>query len=185
MAPSAARDRDATSDLAKLFHVGALIRQVRNAEGLRRILEHFFRVPVGIEEFVGHWLPLGAGERTYLGYDGATLGAGAVLGAGVWDRQHKFRIRLGPLTLNQYESFLPGGAPLKELVDWVRLYLCFEFDWDVRLTLKEREVPRLALGSGGRLGWTTWLGQRPRGTDAEDVCLDAEAFVDREGARAA
>ncbi|HET9358200.1 MAG TPA: type VI secretion system baseplate subunit TssG [Vicinamibacterales bacterium] len=185
MAPNEARDRDATPDLAKLFHVGALIRQVRNAEGLRRILQHFFKVPVGIEEFVGHWLPLGARERTYLGHDGATLGAGSVLGAGVWDRQHKFRIRLGPLTLKQYESFLPGGTPLRELVDWIRLYLCFELDWDVRLLLKEREVPRLTLGGGGRLGWTTWLGQRRRGTDADDVCLDAEAFVDREGVRAA
>ena len=45
-------------DLAKFFHVGALIRQVRNAEGLRQILQHFFRVPVQIEEFVGHWLSL-------------------------------------------------------------------------------------------------------------------------------
>jgi type VI secretion system protein ImpH len=70
-------------------------------------------------------------------------------------------------------------------VDWVRLYLCFELDWDLRLVLKDREVPRLTLGGGGRLGWTTWLGQRRGGTDAADVCLDAEAFVDREGAHAA
>ena len=52
--------------------------------------------------------------------EGATLGSGAVLGGRVWDRQHKFRIRLGPLTLEQYESFLPGGALLRKLVDWVR-----------------------------------------------------------------
>jgi type VI secretion system protein ImpH len=217
MASNASRDRDATPDLAKMFHVGALIRQVRNAEGLVHILQHFFKVPVGIEEFVGHWLPLGPRERTYLGRDGATLGAGSALGAGVWDRQHKFRIRLGPLTLKEYESFLPAspaspklrsneggpelrsreggpaspklrsseGGPLRQLVDWLRLYLCFELDWDLRLVLKDREVPRLTLGGGGRLGWTTWLGQRRGGTDAADVCLDAEAFVDREGAHAA
>ena len=40
------------------FTSGALIRQVRNAEGLAHILQHFFRVPVQIEEFVGHWLSL-------------------------------------------------------------------------------------------------------------------------------
>ena len=67
MAPAAFRDRDALPDLAKFFHVGALIRQVRNAEGLAHILRHFFRVPVQIEEFVGHWLSLGAGERTVSG----------------------------------------------------------------------------------------------------------------------
>ena len=152
MAPSASRDRDALPDLAKFFHVGALIRHVRNTEGLTHILQHFFRVPVQIEEFVGHWLSLGAGERTSLSSDGATLGSGAVLGGRVWDRQHKFRIRLGPLTLDQYESFLPGGKPLRKLVDWVRMYLCFELDWDVRLMLKPNEVPSLTLGSRSATG---------------------------------
>ena len=81
---SAFRDRDALPDLAKLFHVGALIRQVRNGEGLAHILQHFFRVPVHIEEFVGHWLSLSTGQRTFLSSEGAPLGAGAVLGGRVW-----------------------------------------------------------------------------------------------------
>ena len=185
LAPMPARERDALPDLAKFFHAGALIRQVRNTEGLVHILEHFFRVPVQIEEFVGHWLPLSVSERASLSGENAALGSGAVLGSRVWDRQHKFRIRLGPLTLNQYESFLPGGAPLRKLVDWVRLYLCFELDWDVRLMLKPQEVPKLTLGRGQRLGWTTWLGHRRSETSASDLCLDAEALVDREGAQAA
>jgi len=203
MSPAAFRNRDGLPDLAKFFHAGALIRQVRNSEGLAGILEHFFRVPAEVQEFVGHWLSLGVPERTCLGREGAALGAGGVLGARVWDRQHKFRIRLGPLTLAQYESFLPGGAPLRELVDWVRLYLGFELDWDVRLMLRKDEVPPLMLsskpcsgdggpvapkprsGEGGRLGWTTWLGRRRAETDADDVCLDAEAFVGYAGAPAA
>ena len=184
MAPAAFRDRDALPDLAKFFHVGSLIRQVRNVEGLTHVLQHFFRVPVRIEEFVGHWLSLSAGERTTLSSERAVLGSGAVLGSRVWDRQHKFRIHLGPLTLEQYESFLPGGVPLRKLVDWVRLYLCFELDWDVRLILKRHEVPPLKLGAGRRLGWTTWLGQRRAATPADDLCLDAEAFVSN-GVRAA
>jgi type VI secretion system protein ImpH len=184
LSPAAFRDRDALPDLAKFFHVGALIRQVRNAEGLRHILQHFFRVPVQIEEFVGHWLVLSAGERTSLSSERAALGAGAVVGGRVWDRQNKFRIRLGPLSLDQYESFLPGGAPLRKLVDWVRLYLCFELDWDVRLLLRQNEVPSLTLGGGQRLGWTTWLGRRRSDAHADDLCLDAEAFV-ADGVRAA
>ena len=185
MAPMASRDRDALPDLAKFFHVGSLIRHARNAEGLMHILQHFFRVPVRIEEFVGHWMPLKTPEQTSLVRDGAGLGSGAVLGSRVWDRQHKFRIRLGPLTLAQYESFLPGGRPLKQLVDWVRMYLCFELDWDVRLLLERREVPQLRLGAGQRLGWTTWLGNRRIEAGADDLCLDAEAFVDRAGELAA
>jgi type VI secretion system protein ImpH len=113
------------------------------------------------------------------------LGSGAVLGSRVWDRQHKFRIRLGPLTLEQYESFLPGGAPLRKLVDWIRMYLSFEVDWEVRLLLKPGEAPLLRLDGRQRLGWTTWLGQRRRDTCADDLCLDAEGYSDRYQARAA
>ncbi len=175
------RERDAVPDLAKLFHVGTLVRQTRNAEGLRAIVQHFFGVPVQLEEFVGHWMDLGEAERTYLAREGARVGAGAVLGRRVWDRQYKFRIHLGPLTLEQYESFLPGGALLPKLVDWVRLYLNFELDWDVRLRLKKDDVPSMTLGRGRRLGWTTWLGRRQADVDAADLCLNAEAFVEPAG----
>jgi type VI secretion system protein ImpH len=179
MSPAALRGRDTVPDLAKFFHVGALIRHVRNVEGLTHILQHFFRVPVRIEEFVGHWMLLSTRERTYLGSDNAVLGSGAVLGGRLWDRQHKFRIHLGPLTLDQYESFLPGAHSLKKLVDWVRQYLCFELDWDVKLALDHSEVPRLRLGRGQRLGLTTWVGRRRSETPADDLCVDAEAWASR------
>jgi type VI secretion system protein ImpH len=181
VAPANFRGRDGVPDVAKFFHVGALIRQVRNAEGLAALLQHFFRVPVRLQEFVGHRLRLAAGERTYLGRDSATLARGAVVGGSVWDRQSKFRVRVGPLSLRQYEAFLPGGTELPKLVDWVRMYLCYELDWDVRLELHARDVPRPTLGGGCRLGWTTWVGRRPRPVNADDLCLDAEGWVDRSG----
>jgi len=178
MAPGALRDRDTLPDTAKLFHVGGLARQVRNRDGLAAILRQFFGVAVAIEEFVGHWLCLEERDRTSAGRFGAALGLQTVLGARVWDRQHKFRIRLGPLSREQYESFLPGHAPLRRLVDWVRLYLCLELDWDLRLVLDRRGVPPLVLGTGARLGWTSWLGRRAPLADADDLCLNADALCD-------
>ena len=177
-------DRDAVPDLAKLFHATSLVRQVRNADGLRSILQHYFQVPVSVVEFVGRWMALGAQERTRLSERSAVLGQGAVLGGNVWDRQHKFRLELGPLTLQQYHAFLPGGGQEAALVAWVRTFACFELDWDARLTLRRNEVPTLVLGRAGRLGWTTWLGYR-QDEDARDLCLDAEAFEIRAGVRAA
>jgi type VI secretion system protein ImpH len=177
--PPALRHRDSVPDVAKLFHVWALVRQVRNAGGLAAILRHFFRVPVQVEEFVGHWMRLEVTERTSIGRFGATLGGGAVVGKSVWDRQHKFRVRIGPLTLEQYESFLPGGSRIRQLVEWVRLYLSFELDWDLQLVLARAEVPRLTLDRRRRLGWTTWLGTRRNPGDAADLCLHAETFMSR------
>ena len=37
------RNRDTVPDLAKLFHVGTLVRQVRDADGLAAIIRQFFR----------------------------------------------------------------------------------------------------------------------------------------------
>jgi len=179
LSPASFRNRDTVPDVAKLFHAGALIRHVRNAEGLSKILGHFFRVPVRIEEFVGHWMTIDPREHSQLGRESAILGSGVVLGSRLWDRQHKFRIHLGPFGLALYESFLPGGSRLKKLVDWVRFYLTHEMDWDVRLTLAKAEVPKLRLGAGRRLGWTTWLGHRRRPDDADDLCLHAESLVTR------
>lgn len=84
---------------------------------------------------------------------------------------------MGPLTLAQYEQFLPGGARLRQLVDWVRLYVNLEYAWDVRLRLRRDEVPAARLGAGQRLGWTTWLGRRRDENDADDLCLNAEVFA--------
>jgi type VI secretion system protein ImpH len=61
------------------------------------------------------------------------------------------------------------------------LYLSFELDWYVRLVLERTEVPKLTLGGGQRLGWTTWLGQRRAAGAADDLCLDAEALADPMG----
>jgi type VI secretion system protein ImpH len=178
-AHSRLRNRDAVPDVGRLFHAGTLIRPTRNAEGLRAILAQYFRVPVRLQEFVGHWLALGQRERTRLGEAGAQLGRGAVAGGRVWDRQHSFRIHLGPLSLPQYEAFLPGGTQLSTLVDWVRAYRNLDLDWDVQLQLDRREVPALRLGRAGRLGWTAWLGSRKDDSDPDDLCLDAESFVAR------
>ena len=174
--PAAFRDRDSVPDNTKLYHVGALMAQPRSADGLRAVLERFFGVSVSIEQFVGHWMPLGASERTRLGRAGALLAQGAVVGERVWDRQHKFRIRIHELTREEYESFLPGGRHLQQLVDWVRLYLGYELQWDVRLELAGTQVPGLALGKGSRLGWTTWLDRHRTGEAAADLCLDPESF---------
>ena len=171
--------RDAVPDHAKLFYSGLLSRHVRNSDGLAALLSGFFRNPVRIEQFVGHWLTLPVQDRTRLGAKAGSLGGGAMVGSRVWDRQHKFRIWIGPLTLAQYESFLPGGSALAKIVAWVRQYVNFELDWDLRLVLLRAEVPQTRLGKYGRLGWTTWLGKRePRSRDVDDLRLNPEALLD-------
>ena len=168
--------RDDLADSAKRYYAGQLVNHRRNAEGLAAILKDYFELPVKLIQFVGHWLRLPEIGRAYLGHHdfGMQLGLGAVIGKRVWDCQHKFRLELGPLSLEQYKSFLPGGKALRRLITWVKNYTGDELAWDVRLQLKRTEVPQLKLGEGQQLGWTTWLTSRPLQHDAADLCLQPE-----------
>jgi type VI secretion system protein ImpH len=170
--------RDAAPDLAKFHHAGRLAGQTRNAEGLEAILGHFFKLPVRIESFVGHWLPLSETSRCRLGEtpDTGLLGLTAVIGERVWDCQHKFRIVIGPMRLEEFQRFLPGQESLRRLVAWVRTYLGDELLWDVNLVIKKDEIPPLQLGAGAQLGWTTWLASQPLTHDADDLKLDAVTY---------
>ena len=118
----------------------------------------------------------------------AELGLKANAGNKVWDRQYKFRVRLGPLTLAQYEAFLPGGRAWQPLGDWVRLLAGLDLGWDAQLVLKQSEVPKPHLDRRMRLGLTSWLGRRgrqPPATDRDELKLrPGNAFLLRRlGAR--
>lgn len=166
------RGRDAVPDHAKWFFVGHLTRNAKSAEGLAAILEGYFGLRVQVEQLVLGWLELPADQRTALGgvrRPNATLGIGTVLGERVRDVQSRFRIVLGPMDLDRFENFLPGGRSLPRLVDWVRNYVGFEFDWELQLVLARDEVPGVCLGREGRLGRTGWLGTRRATSDADDL----------------
>lgn len=94
----------------------------------------------------------------------------------VWDRQYKFRLHLGPMTLAQYRLFLPGQRSSAELLDWVRQYIGLGLTFDVVAHLRGAQVPLLALGAGSQLGWTSWLGKRGAHGDRADLRLSAAAL---------
>lgn len=171
-------NRDAAPDLGKFHYAGRLSCQTRNPEGLEAILADFFKLPVQVDTFVGHWLPLSEASQCRLGETPATglLGMTAVIGERVWDCQHRFRIVIGPMKLAEFQRFLPGSDSLRRLVAWVRNYIGDELLWDVNLILRKEDVPPLQLGEGTRLGWTTWLISQPLAHDADDLKLDAVTY---------
>ena len=166
-------DRDALPDQGKRFFAGRLLQQTRNAEGLKTLLEDFFRIPVRVIEFVAEWmrLPNEAHLRLGGGASVAALGRTAVAGESVWGAQQRFRLRIGPLDGSQFQHFLPGGTALAQMVAAVKTYLGEEKAWDLQLVLRRDEIPTTRLGQAGRMGLTTWLGAPSRHDDADDVVL--------------
>jgi type VI secretion system protein ImpH len=175
--------RDTVPDDAKRVHAAALARGPRNAEGLVKILKAYFGIDVHIDPSVGHWLELQHEDRSRLlpstspGRNTA-LGQRAVLGKRVWDRQSHFRLRLGPLSYEQYQRFLPGQPARKELRDWLRQYLGLGMSCETRLVLKGSDVPALQLKprkQGGQLGLNAWLGRKSPHPDRSDMRLRLES----------
>ncbi len=164
------RGRDAMPDLARLHFAGHLAQGPKNADGLVSILSAFFEVPVSVQQFVGTWLDLEPDDRWQLGMGGG-LGRTTSIGGRVWSRAAKFRLKIGPLSLTDYQRLLPGGAAQERLQAIVRSYAGDALEWDVNLILVGDEVPRAALGATARLGHIAWIGSR---RDADDVRGDAE-----------
>lgn len=191
--PKPFTQRDAIPDDAKRLHAAALARGPRNAEGLIKILKQYFGVQVSIDHSIGHWLDLQDEDRSRLlpstaPHRNTALGQQAVLGKRVWDRQSHFRLRIGPLTYEQYQRFLPGQPAQKALRDWLRQYLGLSMSCETRLVLKGSEVPRLQLGrrarvgqqaaaapAAGQIGLNAWLGRQTPHPDRADMRLRLEA----------
>ena len=155
------QDRDEMPDLAKLHFTGILGQGTKTSAGLVAMLSDFFEVPVHLEEFVGSWLQLEPDDRWQMGRGQGGLGQSTSLGEKVWSRSAKFRLRIGPLNLEDYERLLPGGAALDRLRSIVRSYVGDFLDWDVNLVLAGDAVPRSSLGGATRLGHTSWIRSRP------------------------
>jgi len=172
------RARDEMPDLAKRHFAGHLALGPKNPEGLVSVLSAFFQAPVVVEEFVGSWLELEPSDRWSLGAR-TGLGQATSIGSQVWTRGAKFRLKVGPLSLEDYNRMLPGTASFKRFEAIVRNYVGDALDWDVNLVLDARAVPASKLGQDTRLGHTSWVGDRKGGRDAEDLFLVPESIAGR------
>jgi type VI secretion system protein ImpH len=148
-------------DRALLYYAGILAQQPRSMAGLKRILTDYFQVQVKTTQFVGQWCELEESQWTTIGVSGANQRLGrdtVIVGTQVWDQHARFEIQLGPLDLDDFESFLPTEWRFGVLCDLVRFYIRDEFEFNVRLILKSEQIPQVKLSMDPALSWTSWLG---------------------------
>jgi len=164
---------------ARLASAAHLVRQARNPEGLSGALHYYFGIPVAIEEFAVQWIMLEGNEQSQLGNSDSALALGeaAILGNAVSDRQHKFRLVLGPLTLKQYMRFSAWGQDLPVLREWVRNFVGFEYAWDVELILAAEEIPTATLDGSHQLGYAVWLDREPSRMPVSGMSFEPELCI--------
>lgn len=165
-------------DDSLLYYAGLLAQRPRSAEALRNLLSDYFEVPVEVEQFAGGWYPLDRSTQTALQGglgESEQLGFGVVVGDEVWDQTARVRIGIGPLSLEQYQDFLPQGSAFESLRALTQFFSNGEFDFEIKLILDRRDVPPCVLGAEGdtapQLGWHTYITTRPMQQDASETIL--------------
>jgi type VI secretion system protein ImpH len=160
-----------------LPYAGLFANRRRSATGLQCLLLDLLNgdgsplvqldepVAVDVVPFVGRWLTLDAAMRPILGRGpGDGLGPSTIIGRRVRDHRGKFRVRIGPLGLEQFRALLPEST--RNALGWVvaaiREYVgpAFAFDLELRLRPEDALSARLGGADALRLG-RTWLTRLP------------------------
>lgn len=169
------QNRQVVRDEALLFYSGLLALQPRSAVGLQHLLEDYFGVHVDVEQFVGSWQALDPADQTVF-EDGDSfseqLAVGMVAGDAVWDQQSRLRVKMGPLTQEQYLGLLPSGSAYAAAGNLIRFFCGANLEVELQLILRQDAVPNCDLGddsaAGPRLGWFTWMKSRTEFDRAPD-----------------
>ena len=163
MGTAGLRGRMRVKDESLLFYAGLIAQRPHSASALRGILRDYFGVPFEVDQCVGGWYELEHGDRCYLAPDEERnqLGESAFLGDAVWNQEARFRLRVGPLSFEEFRDFLPDGDAMARLVELTRFLVGPAMAFEVQLFLRAPEVPYCRLDDGGydapRLGWMGWL----------------------------
>jgi len=163
------------------FHyAGTLSRRIASVLPLQQMIGDAWQVPVHIDQFVGRWLQLEPSDQTRLGAprggglagaSNARLGVDAVAGSRVWSVESAIRVRIGPLSWDDFRLWLPGTERLGGLSNLMRYTVGLDRDITICPMLRAADVPpcRVGGGDGGRLGWTTWLVSAAPRNDVDDA----------------
>ncbi|MGA7523376.1 MAG: type VI secretion system baseplate subunit TssG [Acidobacteriaceae bacterium] len=172
------RDRQAIEDEALTHYLSLVAMHSRSAVALEQILADYFEVPVAVEQFTGAWVPLDRPTQCSMSEEESAscqLGQGAVVGDAVWDHQGRIRLRIGPLSLDRYNDFLPGGDAHAALQAMVRFYTNGALDAEAQLVLQRSQVPSVQLDFDtdrpARLGWVSWASTAAMNRDPDDAIL--------------
>lgn len=143
-----------------------LVGRARGARTLRTALRHVLAPALGpsahveLVENVEGWVELEEGQRMFLGTSNCSLGESTHLGVRARERSGKFGIRIGPLGVDAYDRFLPGGDLSAIVRETVQLFTRNPVDYDLELMIGTESSVAFALSehNPAALGRTTWLG---------------------------
>jgi len=139
-----------------LPYAGLFGLQSRSAEVVAGIITHYLGIRCSIEEFVPREIDIPGSAQWSLGGGVSSLGDDIVLGDTMPDVMGKFRVRLGPLTHDQFRALLPDREMHAILRDLIGFAVRDPLAWDLSLQLEPGAAPAWSLGES-EFGWMSIL----------------------------
>jgi type VI secretion system protein ImpH len=167
-------DLDRISDPAQLrllAYTGLLAGKCRGKSGLSSMLSDFFNgTPVSIQEYMPRWVSIANPKK--IGVDVA-LGVNSIAGTTTWDLAGKFRVCVGPLKREAFETFLPGTDNIKKMKALVETFLADPLAFDIEVKLQSCELVPVILGTDNtRIGETSSLGNSSQQSDIKSIVIE-------------
>ncbi|MCP3901507.1 MAG: type VI secretion system baseplate subunit TssG, partial [Desulfobacteraceae bacterium] len=141
-----------------LRYTGLFIANSRSASGLKSMLKDAFNgIKIEIVQCSERQAIIPTEQRASLG-DNIGLGENTLLGEYNLDTVGSFKIKVGPVSLDDYRKFFPEQEYHKKLILLTQLYLSQPFDYDFEVMLDKKEHPKTTQpgkGSWSGLGLDT------------------------------
>jgi type VI secretion system protein ImpH len=161
--------RGAVRDESLAYFATALRQRPASASTMARVLGEYFGVSVAATQFIGCWCEVPPQQQTVLGGVQAQLGATAMVGSRVWQRDLRMRLTIGPLRRADFDAFLPGGSAALALDKLLSMFTGVTLEYEICLVLRAQDVAGASLGAGARLGWDSFMQDAGAGEDRADV----------------
>lgn len=143
-----------------LRYLGLITQHPRSALGLRAMLSDALEgMQIDIEACIPRQARIPDDQRCSLGVSGSTLGVDSFLGSEILDRSGKFRLKIGPVSRDEFMSLLPGQDKHSLVVFLTDFYVSGSLEYDIELCLAAGQMRSVCLGGPetARLGWNTWI----------------------------
>jgi type VI secretion system protein ImpH len=165
-----ASEDGAVLDESIAYFAASVRQRPASSVQLARVLSEYFGQRIVAEQFVGCWYAVPPEQQSILGGDKVVLGASAIAGARVWQRDLRLRLVVGPLDRAGFNDFLPGGLAARALRSMLAMFTGLSLEYEVELVLLAADVRNVRLaGDEGRLGWDAYLVEGLQTEDRRDV----------------
>lgn len=163
---------DGVLDESVAYFAAAMRHRPASAAMIGQVLSEYFGQRIAVTQFIGAWYDVPAAQQTVLGGDNAQLGASALVGQRVWQRDLRLRLTVGPLPRAAFDAFLPGAPAARALEKMLSMLTGLCLEYEVQLVLRAQDVDGVSLHEprpGGRLGWDSFLITGGERRDRADV----------------